>query len=211
MARRKEELITLIDLKSDYRGEGGLMGIALDPNFDQNQWIFLYHSITDPNDGNYYNHHLSRFTLMDNKIDPSSQKILLKVKACAKGRIHEAGSIAFDNNGLLYLSCGDNQNKREYLFSLKTAANSNDLRGKILRIKPLPDGTYEIPEGNLFVPGTQNQAEIYIMGLRNPFRIHVDKETGWLLWGENGPPNHWVPNTTIDKSPFLWATMSLTL
>ena len=50
----------------------------------------------------------------------------------------------------------------------------------------MADGSYEIPEGNLFPPGTPNtRPEIYIMGLRNPFRISVDAHTGWLLWGEN--------------------------
>src|SRR5690606_18622882 len=60
--------------------------------------------------------------------------------------------------------------------------------GKILRVHPEDDGTYTIPEGNLFEPGTdQTRPEIYVMGLRNPYRIHVDPETGWLYWGDVGP------------------------
>ena len=191
----------LIDLKSDTRGESGLIGIALDPNFEENHWIYLYHTVPfETQQGPYLEHHLGRFTFEDGKIDPASEKILLKVKASSKKRIHEAGSIAFDAEGLLYLSVGDNQIRSEYLFSCKTSANSNDLRGKILRIRPTPEGGYEIPEGNLFPPGTpKTRPEIYIMGLRNPFRISVDKKTGWLLWGENGPPNVWAPGTTISK------------
>lgn len=191
---------TIIDLKADTRCEGGLIGLALSPDFNRTGWIYMYHTVADPNDKAFYNHHLGRFTFKDNKIDPKSEKVLLKVRASSQKRIHEAGSIAFDKDGFLYLSCGDNQIRSEYLFSLKTSANSNDLRGKILRVKPKADGTYDIPEGNLFKPGTpKTKPEIYIMGLRNPFRIHVDKHTGWLLWGENGPPNNWVPGTKIDK------------
>ena len=56
----------------------------------------------------------------------------------------------------------------------RTAANTNDLRGKILRIRVKDDGSYEIPEGNLFAPGTaKTRPEIYVMGDRNPYRISV--------------------------------------
>ena len=70
----------------------------------------------------------------------------------------------------------------------RSSANVNDLRGKVLRIKPLPDGTYAIPPGNLFpADGSAGRPEIFVMGNRNPFRISVDAETGWLYWGEVGP------------------------
>ncbi|WP_332910309.1 PQQ-dependent sugar dehydrogenase [Algoriphagus boritolerans] len=70
----------------------------------------------------------------------------------------------------------------------KTAGNSNDLRGSIIRITPQPDGTYTIPEGNLFPVGTLNtRPEIYVKGNRNPFRIGVDQRNGNLFWGEVGP------------------------
>ncbi|MCO7089445.1 PQQ-dependent sugar dehydrogenase, partial [Pseudomonas aeruginosa] len=84
-------------------------------------------------------------------------------------------------------------------------ANTNDLRGKILRIHPEADGSYTIPEGNLFpAPSVPNggtagsttaplgeprrtRPEIYTMGHRNPFRISVDPKTGFLYWGDIGP------------------------
>ena len=194
------QLIELVDLKSDTRCEAGLIGIALDPNFDQNQWIYLQHTVPLEGDKAHYEHRLGRFVFRDGKIDPSSEKVLLKIRADSVKRIHESGSIAFGPDGLLYLSVGDNQIRSEYLYSCKTSANSNDLRGKILRIRPTREGGYEIPKGNLFPPGTpKTLPEIYVMGLRNPFRIHVDQKTGWLLWGENGPPNNWVPGTKLNK------------
>ena len=58
----------------------------------------------------------------------------------------------------------------------RSATNTNDLRGKVLRIKVNEDGSYAIPDGNLFAPGTPNtRPEIYAMGFRNPFRIQVDE------------------------------------
>ena len=68
------------------------------------------------------------------------------------------------------------------------AGNTNDLRGKILRIHPEDDGTYTIPEGNLFPKGTEKtRPEIYVMGDRNPWRISIDSKTGYIYWGEVGP------------------------
>jgi cytochrome c len=185
--------------------ESGLLGIALAPDFAESGWLYLYY--TKPGgDAAIHNHQLSRFTFDNAKqtIDPASEKVLLKVPSVRSGRIHEAGSLAFDAAGNLYLSAGDNQMRSDYLYSLQSSANSNDLRGKILRIHPEPDGSYTIPEGNLFPPGTpKTRPEIYIMGLRNPFRIAVDKPSGWLLWGENGPPNYFAPGTTIKDKTLL--------
>ncbi|HEY9049153.1 MAG TPA: carbohydrate-binding protein, partial [Ohtaekwangia sp.] len=63
-----------------------------------------------------------------------------------------------------------------------------DLRGKILRIHPEENGTYTIPEGNLFPKGTpKTRPEIYTMGCRNPYRISVDPATSIVYWGEIGP------------------------
>ena len=192
----------VLELETHLPKEAGFMGIALDPNFDKNNWIYLYHTLPPTNEktDTHHDHVLGRFEFKNGQMLKESEKILLTVRAAFKpGRIHEAGSIAFDKDGLLYLSTGDNQIRNEYLFSLKTSANTNDLRGKILRIKPEDNGTYSIPDGNLFPKGTpKTHPEIYIMGLRNPFRISVDQKTGWLLWGENGPPNKWVPGTNLN-------------
>ena len=70
----------------------------------------------------------------------------------------------------------------------KSSGNANDLRGKILRVTPQPDGTVKIPEGNLFEDVDHGaRSEVYVMGNRNPFRISVDPKTGDLYWGEVGP------------------------
>src|SRR5690606_15923617 len=115
---------------------------------------------------------------------------------------HSAGSLAFGPSGLLFIAVGDNTtpsasqgfsplDEREGRLcydAQRSAANTNDLRGKILRIRPEKDGSYRIPEGNLFPKdGSQGRPEIYVMGNRNPFRIAVDQHNGYLYWGEIGP------------------------
>ena len=204
----------ILEMETHLPKEAGFMGIAVDPDFDKNSWVYLYHTLPPKTKkSGKHDHVLGRFEFREGRIVKESEKVLLTVPAeYIPGRIHEAGSIAFGPDGCLYLSTGDNQIRNEYLFSCKTSSNTNDLRGKILRIKPEADGTYSIPKGNLFPKGTAKaRPEIYIMGLRNPFRISVDQKTGWLLWGENGPPNHWVPGTNLDgkKEPLGYDEFNL--
>ncbi|PYP80066.1 MAG: hypothetical protein DMD35_06305, partial [Gemmatimonadetes bacterium] len=101
----------------------------------------------------------------------------------------------------LFVSYGDNTNPftagdyapidptpgKSLADALRSSANTQDLRGKILRIRPIQNGTYAIPDGNLFADPKEGRPEIYTMGHRNPYRISVDQHTGWLYWGEVGP------------------------
>ncbi|HEX6629115.1 MAG TPA: PQQ-dependent sugar dehydrogenase, partial [Gemmatimonadaceae bacterium] len=130
-----------------------------------------------------------------------SKKIILEVPTQRLQCCHTGGSIAFDSKGNLYLSTGDNSNPfasgyapiderpdRMPWDAQKSSGNTNDLRGKIIRIHPEPDGSYTIPDGNLFPKGTpKTRPEIYTMGHRNPYRISVDSHTGFVYWGDVGP------------------------
>ncbi|KAA2215765.1 ThuA domain-containing protein [Maribacter flavus] len=177
--------------------EDGLLGMNIDPNFSTNNWIYLYYS-TPKESANY----LSRFVLKGDELDLDSEKIILKIPTQREECCHTGGSIAWDSDGNLFLSTGDNTNPhgsdgyspsderkgRSAWDAQKSSANTNDLRGKILRIKPHEDGTYSIPDGNLFEKGMEKaRPEIYTMGHRNPFRISVDSHNGFLYWGEVGP------------------------
>lgn len=190
--------VTIIgDISVTTLNEDGLLGIALDPNFENNNWVYLFYSP----EGSEPKQHVSRFTLVDNQLDMNSEKILLVIPTQRQQCCHSAGSLAFGPNGNLFISTGDNTNPfesggynpiderpgRSHWDAQKSASNTNDLRGKILRITPQADGTYTIPEGNLFSPGDSVRPEIFIMGCRNPFRISVDSTNGWLYWGEVGP------------------------
>ena len=186
--------------------EDGLIGIALDPKFSDNHWVYLFHSEPEtrqtPGIGKTGDNLVSRFTLKGDTLDLTSRKELLRVTTQREQCCHSAGSLAFDGDGNLYAATGDNTHPGESdgytpiderdgrgpWNALKSAANANDLRGKILRVHPEPDGTVTIPKGNLFPPGTPNtRPEIYVMGNRNPWRIEVDRRTGYLYWGEVGP------------------------
>ncbi|AWV98527.1 ThuA domain-containing protein [Arcticibacterium luteifluviistationis] len=177
--------------------EDGLLGLNKDPNFTKNNWIYMYYSSTK---GSY--NVLSRFTMKGDELLIDSEKEMLKIPTQREECCHTGGSIAWDKAGNLFLSTGDNTNPhgsngyspsderpgKSAWDAQKSSANTNDLRGKIIRITPQADGTYTIPEGNLFAKGTaKTRPEIYTMGHRNPFRISVDKHTGFVYWGEVGP------------------------
>ncbi|MEV3897744.1 ThuA domain-containing protein [Streptomyces anulatus] len=178
----------------------GLLGLTLDPGFAENNWLYLLYS-----DKVEKRLNLSRFTADGNTVDPASEKRLLTVPTLrGEGRAnsHMAGSLTFDKDGNLYAATGDNTDPfasdgftpidegegRRAWDAQMTAGNTNDLRGKVLRITPEDDGTYSVPEGNLFAPGTEKtRSEIYAMGVRNPFRITTDPLSGALMVADYGP------------------------
>lgn len=184
------------------RGGTGLIGVTLDPHFADNGFIYLYYA--PPIEGPTIYFRLSRFTVVSEQIDPATEKVYFTVPVLPNGGSHHGGSLAWDRAGNLYLSTGDSTSPapaegyaplderpgQEHvdLDAQRSASNTNDLKGKILRIHPEANGTYSIPAGNLFRPGTEKtHPEIYIMGCRNPYRIAVNPDSSVLYWGDIGP------------------------
>jgi cytochrome c len=208
--------------------EEGLQGIALDPNFQNNHWVYLYYSpnefdtpVDDPatpavNEGDAPGFgseqefaefegalRLSRFKFEQGKLQLNTEQQIIDVPVDRGICCHVGGQIAFDPQGNLYLSTGDDTNPFESdaytpideregrnpaFDAQRSSANTNDLRGKILRIRVRPNGGYDIPAGNLFRRGTpKTKPEIYVMGLRNPFRFDINPETGDLYVADYSP------------------------
>ncbi|MFD6755643.1 PQQ-dependent sugar dehydrogenase [Micromonospora gifhornensis] len=146
---------------------------------------------------------LSRFRLVKDKLDLRSEQQIIDVPVDRGICCHVGGDIVFDSRGNLYLSTGDDSNPFESggyapiderpgrhpaYDAQRSSANTNDLRGKILRIKVGAKGGYTVPKGNLFKKGTPNtRPEIYLMGLRNPFRIELDRKSDTLFVGDYSP------------------------
>ncbi|XOV94474.1 MAG: PQQ-dependent sugar dehydrogenase [Bacteroidota bacterium] len=179
-----------------HQQEDGLMGMSLDPDFENNRWVYLYYSPV----GDEPKQHLSRFRFTEDGL--KDEIVMLEVKTQRDECCHTGGSIQFGGDGLLYLSTGDDTNPfgiggfgplderlgRSAWDAQRSSGNTNDLRGKILRIRPMADGSYTIPKGNLFEDDDPlTRPEIFVMGCRNPYRIGVDTHREWLFWGDVGP------------------------
>lgn len=177
--------------------ENGLIGIALDPKFAENQLVYLQYSPPD-----FSGQRISRFRFTEGKIDLSSELCLFTYEEQRRECCHHAGSMEFGPDGNLYIGTGDNTNPfndsqgyapiderpgREPWDAQRSAGNTKSYNGKVLRIRPTESG-YAIPDGNLFPKdGSIGHPEIFVMGCRNPWRISVDQRTGFLYWGDVGP------------------------
>src|SRR5918999_1135819 len=194
---------TALDLDVYIGGEVGLLGVAVAPDFATTGHIYVYYAKNSDDNTNPANFksQVSRFTVGANSvIDPGTEKVIIEVPARREPDEpgHTGGGLEFDLEGNLLLSVGDDVNphsepsggyaplsERDGTFhdARATSANTNDLRGKLLRITPGADGGYTIPAGNLFdeAQDTDDKTlpEIYAMGFRNPFRFSVDPTTGW--------------------------------
>ncbi len=151
---------------------------------------------------------LSRVKLVESPtphLDMATEQQILRVDADRGICCHVAGKVKFDGKGNLYLITGDDTNaggsdgftpindaegQAPGLDARRSAANTNDLRGKLLRVKVRANGTYTVPRGNLFPEAEDHDAktrpEIFLMGLRNPFRFDVDP-AGRLYIGDYSP------------------------
>lgn len=230
---------------TDCNNEDGLLGIVLDPGFETNNWIYVFHTDVDSEDFSNNDarntdaraHMLTRYTYdgsasAGNRL--TNPKVILRMPRILDDRpYHAAGGIDITSDGVLVIGTGDDTNphgggsncQQNAGFgpvwyndpgcdAQRSSSNTNDLRGKLLRIRPLafPDSetpdpgigsTYKIPPGNLWEfiedPGfnpnwsaavdsiERVRKEIYTMGHRNPYHPRIDTESGWIFTGEVGP------------------------
>ncbi|HYH71960.1 MAG TPA: ThuA domain-containing protein [Nocardioides sp.] len=217
---KTQAVTTVLTLPVYSDGEDGLLGVALDPDFTTNGHVFLYRSAQSPNNSlpeNFWST-VSRFTYANGVVDPASEKVIIKIPArrLPDEPGHTGGGLDIDDQGNLFIGVGDDVNphsepsggyaplsERAGTFhdARETSANTNDLRGKILRINPVDEpgepgvgSSYTIPQGNLF-PESEDAGrdktlpEIYAMGFRNPFRFSIDSATGWLSMADYSPDN----------------------
>jgi cytochrome c len=199
--------------------EDGLHSLVLDPNFAANKWVYALFSERTSTDTGIV---VARYQVdsATGALQTGSRATLLRVPYTLNNSNaeHNTGSLSFGPDGNLYVALADNTQNifsgtgagfaprdtaRPLYDAQRSAANTNDLRGKILRIRPEANGTYSIPAGNLkdsinnasFNPGwnagedplSKVRGEIFVMGLRHPFRISLDALTGRLFWAEPGP------------------------
>ncbi|WP_018614846.1 PQQ-dependent sugar dehydrogenase [Segetibacter koreensis] len=178
-----------ITLQVNSKGERGLLGIAFDPDFNTNKYIYLYYTLSSA-----ANNRISRFTANGDVVVPGSEVVILNLSPLSNATNHNGGSIQFGKDGKLYVGIGDNANSAN-------AQNLDTYLGKILRINA--DGT--VPDGNPFKTGSEERRRIWSYGLRNPFTLSVQPLTGKIFVNDVGQ-NMWeeINNCTTGGLNYGW-------
>jgi glucose/arabinose dehydrogenase len=166
-------------------GEQGLLGLAFHPNYGNNRTFYVFYTTSNANVVARYTQSLSD----PNKADPTGE-VILSVPDFASN--HNGGMIEFGpKDGYLYIGTGDGGGGGD---PQNTAQNVNNLLGKILRIDVNTEANgkkYGIPAGNPYAAGG-GAPEVFILGLRNPWRWSFDRETGDMYIGDVGQGD--IPN-----------------
>lgn len=165
-------------------GEGGLLGLALDPAFAQNHHFYVYYTYRD---NGAVRNRVARYTEADNRAS-DSQVLLDGIPGAG---IHDGGRLAFGPDGKLYVTTGDAADSA-------LAQRRDSLAGKILRLNP--DGS--VPADNPF-PGSP----VYSYGHRNPQGLAWQPGAGRLYATEHGPSAHDEVNQIVAGANYGWPAM----
>ena len=160
-----------VTLSVDAVGERGLLGVAFDPYFTLNHYIYLYYTVP----GTPAHNRVIRFAANGDVVVPGSGRILLELNSLSTATNHNGGALHFGADGKLYIAVGDNAKG-------SNSQNFGNLLGKILRINS--DGT--IPTDNPFVQSTTARHEIWALGLRNPFTFAFRGTTNFMYVNDVG-------------------------
>ena len=157
-------------------GERGLLGLAFHPQFATNRRFFV--NYTNPAGDT----HIAEFRATSaDAADPASERVLLTVAQPFAN--HNGGGLAFDNSGRLLMGLGDGGSGGD---PQNNGQRLDTLLGKILRMDVDAGSPYSLPVDNPFLGAAGARGEIWAFGLRNPFKIAVDRPTGDLYIGDVG-------------------------
>ena len=178
-----------LTVTTDANGERGLLGVAFDPNFANNRFVYIYYTATTPSTHN----RVSRFTANGDVAVSGSEMAILDLENLNAGN-HNGGAIHFGPDDRLYIAVGENA----------VPANSQTLAnrlGKILRINR--DGS--IPSDNpFFTTASGANRSIWAMGLRNPFTFAFQPGTGRMFINDVGASSREEINDGIAGANYGW-------
>ena len=149
-------------------GESGMVSAALDPNFDQFPFLYVYYHTPSGERPPRVEGRLSRFPVVDGAAVPADELVIMSLPQLRTN--HLGGAIRFGPDGMLYLGLGDNLNSNN-------AQSLTSRHGKIIRIDvrgASAEQPYRIPDDNPFVETPDARPEIWAYGLRNPWRMDFD-------------------------------------
>ena len=179
-----------VTLSVDPAGERGLLGIAFDPNFAANSFLYVYYTVpTNPR-----HNRVSRFTANGDVAVPGSETIIWELDNLSGATNHNGGAIHFGPDGKLYVAVGENATG-------SNAQTLSNMLGKVLRINS--NGT--VPTDNpFFNTAVGNNRSIWALGLRNPFTFAFQPGTGRMFINDVGESAWEEINDGIAGSNYGW-------
>jgi glucose/arabinose dehydrogenase len=176
----------------DSNGERGLLGVAFDPAFAANHFVYVYYTV---NTSTHFNR-VSRFTANGDVAVPGSEVLILQLEDLSSATNHNGGAIHFGPDGKLYVAVGENANG-------SNAQTLSNRLGKMLRLNP--DGS--IPSDNpFFNAASSDNRSIFALGLRNPFTFAFQPGTGRMFINDVGQSTWEEINDGIAGSNYGWPT-----
>lgn len=161
-----------VSLNVDSRGERGLLGVALDPDFASNRHVYVYHTVRSPRVHN----RVTRFTAFGDRAQAGSRRTILDLDNLSSRTNHNGGAMHFGTDGKLYIAVGENAEG-------SNAQTLRNLKGKMLRINR--DGS--IPADNPFYGAAEGKNRaIWARGLRNPFSFDIQRGTTKMFINDVG-------------------------
>ncbi|MBK6793173.1 MAG: PQQ-dependent sugar dehydrogenase [Anaerolineales bacterium] len=189
-----QPFLNIEDRVDDGSNEMGLLGLAFHPDYEQNGYFYVNYT------GDGGNTRISRFQAVGDSADPNSEQVLMVVDQPFPN--HNGGAVVFGPDGYLYLGLGDGGAAGD---PFKNGQNTGALLGKILRIDVNNGVPYAVPADNPF------GNEVWAYGLRNPWRMSFDRDTGDLWIGDVGQNKYeeidYLPAGSAGGANFGWSIM----
>ncbi|MGH9842282.1 MAG: PQQ-dependent sugar dehydrogenase, partial [Blastocatellia bacterium] len=182
-----------VSISVDPNGERGLLGVAFDPDFAANQFVYVYYTTsTAP-----IHNRISRFTASGDVAVPGSEVVILEIDNVINDTVaHNGGALHFGPDGKLYIAVGDHNRP-------DNSQELNTLKGKFLRINP--NGTIP-PDNPFYNTASGNYRAIWAFGLRNPFTFAIQPGTGRVFINDVGFGSYEEINDGIAGANYGWPT-----
>lgn len=205
-------MVTALDIASKVYPsfECGFLGLALHPDHKTRKTLYTDYCIRRANQTFSVISEWKMSSTDPDLVDPTSERVLFEVRQPFDN--HNGGALAFGKDGFLYISFGDGGGGND---PVNSGQDKRQMLGKILRIDVDDPGTaqrpYGIPSDNPFADGVEGRAEVFALGMRNPWRMSFDRMTG-EFWVADVGQDAWEEVNLVERGKnYGWKIMEASI